>query len=79
MLNAEIFAMPLPKKSSAGAWTAFLVGALIVVVAVVGYAVYSTNHSRRMDVAVNMPSLHQVPIPTPTPDPTPLPVPLRKP
>ncbi len=71
--------MPLPNKSAGGAWTAFLLGALIVVVAVVSYAVYSADHSRRMDVAVNMPSLRHVPMPAPTPDPNPLPNPLHKP
>ena len=71
--------MPLPNKNAGRPWIAFLVGALIAVVAVVGYAVYSTGHSRSMDVAVNLPPLRQIPSPTPNPNPAPLPIPLRKP
>ncbi len=78
-MQAEDAAMPPPDKRPGGPWIAFLVGALIAVVAVVGYAVYMTGHTRPMDVAVNMPAIRQIPSPTPNPNPAPLPIPLRKP
>ena len=51
-MQAEDAAMPPPDKRPGGPWIAFLVGALIAVVAVVGYAVYMTGQPWRFEASV---------------------------
>jgi hypothetical protein len=59
---------------SGGAWLTVLVAGLIVVVAVIGYLIYSgAASSRAVKMAVNLPA------PAATPSPSPLPAPLPKP
>ncbi len=68
------------ERRPSGAWVAFLVGAVLVVVAVIGYAVYTTGQVRSTAVALNLaPAIRQLPSPVPGPDPTPLPTPLPRP
>lgn len=58
-----------------GAWLSVLVVGLIVVVAVIGYLVYSgAASSRAVKMAVNLPQPAAIPSPSPTPAPLPKPV-----
>ena len=68
------------EKQPRGAWVAFLVGAVLVVVAVIGYAVYTTGQVRSTEIALNLaPAIRQLPSPAPGPEPAPLPPPLPRP
>jgi hypothetical protein len=73
----------MAENSSGGGtpFLAFLVGALLVVVVVIGFAVYGGGFAtppRQMDVHVNMPKPN-LPGPPSTPNPAPLPAPTPKP
>lgn len=58
-----------------GGWLSVLVAGLIVVVAVIGYLVYTgAASSRAVRMAVNLPSPAAAPSPSPTPAPMPKPV-----
>ena len=55
-------------------WLALLVGALIAVIAVIGYLIYSGAASTRsMRLAVNLPTSSDAPRPQPVPAPLPKP------
>lgn len=55
-------------------WLALLVGALIAVVAVIGYLIYSGAASTRsMHLAANLPAASDAPHPQPVPAPLPKP------
>ena len=70
--------MAAPGRPASNAWMAFLVGAMVVVVAVMAFAVYTSTHERRSEVALNLRApIRQLagPMPAPNPSPTPLPLP----
>jgi hypothetical protein len=55
-------------------WMALFVGALIAVVAVIGYLIYNGAASTRpMSVAMNLPAPAAIPQPSPPPAPLPKP------
>lgn len=58
-----------------GAWLSLLVAGLILVVAAIGYLVYSgAASSQAVKMAVNLPSPAAAPSPSPTPAPLPKPI-----
>lgn len=66
--------MATREGEGATSWLALLVGALIAVVAVIGYLIYNGAASTRtLHVAMNLPT--PAAAPQPSPPPTPLPKP----
>jgi hypothetical protein len=66
--------------NSSTPWLAFLVGGLLVVVAVIGWFVWSGQSApaRQVDVTIEAPNLPR-PAPMPEPQPAPLPLPTPTP